>query len=74
MERDKTDDATDSGSAGSGADIVESGGETTAAATGSAERGAATGGANRENVGDARPVGADTMVKVAGEPQSTEER
>jgi hypothetical protein len=70
MERNKTND--DAGSPQSEADIVESGGETTAAATGSAEIEAATGAHSGESAGNARPVGADTRVKVAGEPDSTE--
>jgi hypothetical protein len=51
--------------------MVEMGGETTAAATGAAEIGAAKSDASDES--SARPVGADTMVKVAGEQDSTEE-
>jgi hypothetical protein len=65
MERNKSND--DAGSSKSGADIVESGGETTAAATGPAEMGATTGDAINDNAGNACPVGADTMVKVADE-------
>ena len=70
MERDKTIDAGETGST-SEADIVESGGETVAAATGAAEIGAAKG--EMEDESNARPVGADTRVKVAGE-QDSEER
>jgi hypothetical protein len=55
--------------ASSEADIVESGGETTAAATGTAEIGAATGAEVDEGSGGVRPVGADTMLKVAGETE-----
>jgi hypothetical protein len=74
MEQDKTTDAVDAGSAERDADIVESGGETTAASTGPAEIGAATGGTTGRSVDQARPVGAGTRVKVAGETESTEER
>lgn len=61
MERNETTDTKDESFDESDADIVEMGGETTAAATGAADE------------GNARPVGADTMVKVAGEQDSTEE-
>ena len=71
MEPDKNDDARDAAS--NEADIVESGGETTAAATGTTEIGAATGAEANEGAGGVRPVGADTMVKVAGETEPTEE-
>lgn len=73
MERDKTADEKDAGPAGSEANIVETGGETTAAATGGAEIGAATADAINEGAGNARPVGADTKVRVAGEQDSSEE-
>jgi hypothetical protein len=69
MERNKSNDAD---SVASEAAIVESGGETTAAATGPAEIGAATGDGKDESAGNARPVGVGTRVKVAGEPDSTE--
>jgi hypothetical protein len=49
-------------------EALETGGETTAAATGPAEIGAAAGKANGAT--NAPPVGADTMVKVAGETDS----
>ncbi len=70
MER--ADDRDDTNSSRSERDIVdvESAGETTAAATGSAEIGAATGASDDES--NSPPVGADTMVKVAGESDSTE--
>ena len=66
MERDKNHDVRGSGAE---SDMVESAGETTAAATGSTEAGAATGHTSDEGAPEA-PVGADTMVKVA---DSTEE-
>ena len=72
MERDRTNDADEAGSAQGEANIVESGGETTAAATGPAEIGAAKGDTTVESAGNARPVGADTMVRVEGEPDSAE--
>jgi hypothetical protein len=66
MERNKEHDAE--GDFGEGAaDMVESAGETTAAATGSAEIGATKGETTNDSPGGARPVGADTMVEVAGE-------
>jgi hypothetical protein len=71
MERNESADAKDESFDESPADIVEMGGETTAAATGAAEIGAATNDAADE--GNARPVGADTRVRVAGEQDSTEE-
>lgn len=54
------------------ADIVESAGETTAAATGSAEIGAAAG-ETGDGAQNTKPVGADTMVKVEGEAEPGEE-
>lgn len=48
------------------AEIVESAGETVAAATGPAEIGAAAG---KEDENHERPVGADTRVKVEGEDE-----
>jgi hypothetical protein len=74
MEHDKTAEANDAGSNRSEENIVESAGETTAAATGPAERGAMTGGTSDEGVTNARPVGADTMVKVADAVDPTQER
>lgn len=68
MERDKSGSARSDFAEGE-ADIVESAGETTAAATGSSEVGAAQGKENAQ--GQERPVGADTMVKVAGETEDT---
>lgn len=62
MERNETEDAKEESFAESEADIVEMGGETTAAAT-----------SDTTGAGNARPVGADTRVKVAGEQDSTEE-
>lgn len=64
MKQDKTvDERADAAQAGSAdANLVEMAGETTAAATGSAEIGAAGG---ETTSGEPRPVGADTMVKVA---------
>jgi hypothetical protein len=70
MKSDKSDDAKDKGSPEGDADIVELGGETTAAATGSAEIGAVTSNESESNAG---PVGAETMVQVAGEPDSSGE-
>jgi hypothetical protein len=72
MKRDETEDNV--AAAERESDMVESGGETTAAATGPAEIGAATPDTTGESENRARPVGADTMVKVAGETVSTEER
>jgi hypothetical protein len=70
MERSKTVDETARREfAESEADMVESGGETTAAATGPAEVGAAKD-TTGESTDNNRPVGADTLVKVAGEPES----
>ena len=66
MERDKSDDAGGDSASGE-AGMVESAGETTAAATGIGEAGAAKAGENPEGV--ERPVGADTRVKVAGETE-----
>ncbi|MBD0372419.1 MAG: hypothetical protein ICV60_16365 [Pyrinomonadaceae bacterium] len=67
MKRERDEDAN---AAGSSADIVESGGETTAAATGAAEIGAATkSDTTHEDRSNTRPVGADTRVKVAGEEE-----
>ncbi|HEX8175866.1 MAG TPA: hypothetical protein VF543_12165 [Pyrinomonadaceae bacterium] len=71
MERNENADAKNESFDESPADMVEMGGETTAAATGAAEIGAATNDAAPE--GNARPVGEGTMVKVAGEQDSTEE-
>ncbi len=68
MGRDKSE-STRSDFASGEADIVESAGETTAAATGSSEVGAAKGEESAEGV--ERPVGADTRVKVAGETEET---
>ena len=62
MERDKADDVRSSSTVES--DMVESAGETTAAATVSTEAGAATGHTSDGGAPQA-PVGADTMVKVA---------
>jgi hypothetical protein len=70
MERNKIEDAGESGAEPGEANIVESGGETTAAATGPAEIGASLG--ETVDNSNARPVGADTLVRVAGEPDSTE--
>jgi hypothetical protein len=61
MERDKSENE---------ADMVESAGETTAAATGSSEIGAAKGEEDAEGSSAERPVGADTRVKVAGETEN----
>jgi hypothetical protein len=72
MEPYKSDEAKEAAS--DEADIVESGGETTAAATGTAEIGAATGAEVDEGSGGVRPVGADTMVKVASEKSNAEDR
>ncbi|HEX8749246.1 MAG TPA: hypothetical protein VF717_18865 [Pyrinomonadaceae bacterium] len=71
MERKETADAKDENFDEARADMVETGGETTAAATGAAEIGAVTNDATDE--GNARPVGEGTMVKVAGEQDSAEE-
>jgi hypothetical protein len=71
MERNETADAKNESFDESPADMVEMGGETTAAATGAAEIGAATNDA--KDKGNARPVGEGTMVRVAGEQDSTEE-
>jgi hypothetical protein len=71
IEEDKTgDDRADAGSTegGSGIGDVEAAGETTAAATGMAERGAAIGDTTGDTITE--PVGADTMVKVADGPDS----
>ena len=62
MERDETVDAKDESFDESPADIVEMGGETTAAAT-----------SDTGDAESARPVGADTRVRVAGEQDSTED-
>lgn len=62
MERKETVDAKDESFEESPADIVEIAGETTAAAT-----------SDTGDAGDARPVGADTRVKVEGEQDATEE-
>jgi hypothetical protein len=70
MKSDTSDDEKDKGSPESDADIVELGGETTAAATGAAEIGAAT---DNESESNASPVGAETRLKVAGEPDSSGE-
>lgn len=53
-------------------EAVEMGGETTAAATGPTEIDAARGETN--GASDVPSVGADTMVKVADEPDSKTER
>lgn len=74
MERGEIDEARTDGSDAGEADMVEMGGETTAAATGAAEVGAASGNAANESTDNSRPVGADTMVKVSGETDSREER
>lgn len=74
MERSEAGESKDEGSAAGEADIVEMGGETTAAATGTAEIGAAVGDAANESVDNSRPVGADTMVKVSGEAEPGQER
>jgi hypothetical protein len=66
MERDKSDDAGGDFASGE-ADMVESAGETTAAATGSSEAGAVAGEENAESF--ERPVGADTRVRGAGETE-----
>lgn len=66
----KRDDDRDDADSIAGRPDVETAGETTAAATGSAEIAAATGAGEDES--NARPVGADTMVKVAGESDETE--
>lgn len=71
MERAYDRGDTDSGVSERNVADVETAGETTAAATGSAEIGAATGETKDES--SAPPVGADTMVKVAGDSDSTEE-
>jgi hypothetical protein len=71
IEADKTDDErADAGSTEgeSGVGDVEAAGETTAAATGVAERGAAIGETTSDT--NTEPVGADTMVKVADTPDS----
>lgn len=73
MERGETYEPGKDGSTAGEADIVEMGGETTAAATGTAEIGAAEADATDEGAGNSRPVGADTMVKVAGDADSGEE-
>lgn len=52
---------------------LELAGETTAAATGSTEIAAATGETAGESSGHDRPVGADTMVKVAEDSDSKRE-
>lgn len=71
----REDEARDRWAAGDDeAGDVESAGETTAAATGSAERAAAGGGSlNDDTTAHASPVGADTMVKVAGMPDADKE-
>jgi hypothetical protein len=74
MKAGETDEAKGTGAGASEADIVEMGGETTAAATGTAETGAAKGDADGDSAGNASPVGAGTMVKVSGETDSSEER
>lgn len=71
MKSDETVDAKDENFDQAGADMVEMGGETTAAATGAAEIGAATDGANGER--GARPVGAGTRVRVAGDEDGAQE-
>lgn len=66
MELDKTDDERDGAvSTEREESIVETAGETTAAATGSAEIGAATN--ETGDAGNVRPVGEGTKVEVAGD-------
>ncbi|HKS27434.1 MAG TPA: hypothetical protein VJS44_06420 [Pyrinomonadaceae bacterium] len=62
MERKETVDAKNESFEESPADIVEMAGETTAAAT-----------SDTGEAGDARPVGADTRVRVEGEEDTGEE-
>jgi hypothetical protein len=73
IEHDRTAGAHESGPEQSAEDMVESAGETTAAATGPAERGAMTGEPGTAGAVNTRPVGADTMVRVADEGNATEE-
>jgi hypothetical protein len=73
MERNKSNDAGGDFAEGD-ADMVESAGETTAAATGSSEIGAVVGEAAEKGAGVEAPVGADTMIKVAGESVAEENK
>lgn len=73
MERVEADEARTDGPDAGDADMVEMGGETTAAASGTTEIGAAGGEAGSESGAGYRPVGADTMVKVSGETEAAEE-